>query len=80
MRGVEWNPDPIFQQYHSGWNYDASRETLYIKIRHRTRGETIRILHTDPAAEAGPEIQAPGQPEPEIEPETAENAETAPSE
>lgn len=80
MRGVEWNPDPIFQQYHSGWNYDAARETLYIKIRHRTRGETIRILHTDPAAEAGPEIQAPGQPEPEIEPETAENAETAPSE
>ena len=52
MRGMEWNPDPAFQQYHSGWSYDADGQTLYIKIRHRTRRETVRILHTQAAATA----------------------------
>ena len=50
MRGIKWNGDPAFQRYHSGWNYDEANETLYVKIRHRSTTETIRILHYDPEA------------------------------
>ena len=54
MNGIRWNGDPNFQRYYAGWNYDEANETLYVKIRHRTVTETIRILHYDPDAAASP--------------------------
>ena len=75
MRGMEWNPDPAFQQYHSGWSYDATGQTLYIKIRHRTRRETVRILHTQAAAAAA----QPQTPAAEAE-ASQENTEAPPGE
>lgn len=48
MNGIRWNGDPNFQRYYAGWYYDEANETLYIKIRHRVKTETIRILYYDP--------------------------------
>lgn len=48
MNGIRWNGDPNFQRYYAGWYYDEVNETLYIKIRHRVKTETIRILYYDP--------------------------------
>ena len=49
MNGIRWNGDPNFQRYYAGWYYDKANETLYMKIRHRKKTETIRILYYDPA-------------------------------
>lgn len=48
MNGIRWNGDPNFQRYYAGWYYDEVNETLYVKIRHRVKTETIRILYYDP--------------------------------
>ena len=41
MFDTEWKTDPQFQNYYSGWFYNRSTETLYMKIRHRTELEDI---------------------------------------
>ncbi|MDC7223883.1 MAG: hypothetical protein PQJ60_09095 [Spirochaetales bacterium] len=51
LHGIRWKSDRSFQLYSDGWLYDKSKNTLYVKIRHRRATETIRILHYDPAAE-----------------------------
>ena len=48
MNGIRWNGDPNFQRYYAGWYYDQANETLYLKIRHRVKTETIRILYYEP--------------------------------
>jgi hypothetical protein len=48
MHDIRWKSDPSFQRYSDGWLYDASKNTLYVKIRHRRGTETIRVLHYDP--------------------------------
>ncbi len=48
MNGIRWNGDPNFQRYYAGWYYDQANETLYMKIRHRVKTETIRILYYEP--------------------------------
>jgi len=48
MNGIRWNGDPNFQRYYAGWYYDEKNETLYLKIRHRVKTETIRILYYEP--------------------------------
>ena len=52
MNGIRWNGDPNFQRYYAGWFYDEVNETLYVKIRHRAKTETLRILYYDPDAAA----------------------------
>jgi len=54
MNGIRWNGDQNFQRYYAGWFYDETAETLYIKIRHRVKTETIRILYYEPDAEPSP--------------------------
>ena len=54
MNGIRWNGDPNFQRYYAGWFYDEVSQTLFIKIRHRTKTESIRILYYDPDAPAAP--------------------------
>ncbi len=51
MHGIRWKSDRSFQRYSDGWLYDASKNTLYVKIRHRRATQTIRILHYNPDAE-----------------------------
>lgn len=58
MNGIKWNGDPNFQRYYAGWFYDTGTETLFIKIRHRTKTETIRILYYDPDAAPASETDA----------------------
>ncbi|MCK5736928.1 MAG: hypothetical protein KAH21_10635, partial [Spirochaetaceae bacterium] len=48
MNGIRWNGDPNFQRYYAGWYYDQINEILYLKIRHRQKTETIRILYYEP--------------------------------
>ncbi len=48
MNGIRWNGDPNFQRYYAGWYYDQASETLYVKIRHKEKTETIRILYYEP--------------------------------
>ena len=48
MNGIRWNGDPNFQRYYGGWYYNEKNETLYIKIRHKRKNETIRILYYTP--------------------------------
>ncbi len=48
MNGIRWNGDPNFQRYYAGWYYDQANETLYLKIRHRVKTETVRILYYEP--------------------------------
>jgi hypothetical protein len=55
MNGIRWNGDPNFQRYYAGWYYDEVNETLYIKIRHRVKTETIRILYYEPETAPAPE-------------------------
>ena len=62
LLGINWNPDPIFQYYYSGWYYDQKNQSLYIKIRHSRAKEEIRLYYppkpipsekTEPTEEAG---------------------------
>ena len=66
LLGYVWNADHRFQQYFSGWWYDRSNQTLFIKIRHRQRKEEVLIYTEKPAA-----------PEPEPAEEPAEGSETS---
>ncbi len=45
MQGIEWFQDPQFQRNYAGWYYEDATKTCYIKISHRTRTETIRLLY-----------------------------------
>lgn len=49
LLGYKWNADHRFLQYFSGWWYDRDSQTLYVKIRHRTRTEEILIYTEKPA-------------------------------
>lgn len=48
MHGTKWPSDPNFQRYSDGWVYDKTRETLYVKLKHRVDNERIRILYYNP--------------------------------
>ena len=50
MHGIRWKSDRSFQRYSDGWLYDETKNTLYVKIRHRRATETIRVLHYNPNA------------------------------
>ncbi len=52
MHDIRWKSDRNFQRYSDGWLYDETKNTLYVKIKHRQITETIRILHYDPNAGA----------------------------
>jgi hypothetical protein len=42
----DWRSDPQYERSDSsGWNYNASDQTLFIKMRHRTADERIRIFY-----------------------------------
>jgi hypothetical protein len=42
----DWSSTPQYERSDSsGWNYVASEQTLYIKMRHRTAEERIRIFY-----------------------------------
>jgi hypothetical protein len=43
LYGQQWRNDPRFQEYGSGWFYDANTRSLYIKLAHRTNTEVITI-------------------------------------
>lgn len=45
MFDIPWRGDPRFQAYSSGWFYEPSSETLYVKITHRTETEQIVIQY-----------------------------------
>jgi len=55
LLGIDWKGDPIFQYYYSGWYYDQSTSTLYIKLRHRTERETIEIYYSRPVPAEEPQ-------------------------
>jgi hypothetical protein len=48
MFGIRWNTDPYFQNYSSGWAYDADTKTLYVKIRHRAERERMVLSYVRP--------------------------------
>ncbi len=41
--GIPWKSDPLFQNYTSGWVYEAETQTLFMKITHRTVRERVVI-------------------------------------
>lgn len=45
MNGIQWYQDANFQRYYGGLSYNPETETLYIKIRHESRKELIRIVY-----------------------------------
>ncbi len=58
LHDIRWKSDPRFQKYSDGWVYDSVNKTLYVKIKHRVTGETVRIqfnpAETEPPAENPP--------------------------
>ncbi|MDC7218354.1 MAG: hypothetical protein PQJ59_00330 [Spirochaetales bacterium] len=62
MHGIRWKSDGSFQRYSDGWLYDGSKNTLYVKIRHRRATETLRVLHYDPNSEETEEVVATEEP------------------
>lgn len=44
LHTIPWNTDPRFQRWSEGWSYTEETGTLYIKIKHRTFDEAIRLL------------------------------------
>jgi hypothetical protein len=43
--GIRWVSDPQFQIYSSGWLYDETSKTLYVKITHSRVGETLILSY-----------------------------------
>lgn len=43
MFGVQWGSVPQFEQYASGWAYQKSTQTLFIKLQHRSQDETVTL-------------------------------------
>ena len=44
IHNITLRPDRNFQQYHAGWYHEPDKRLLFIKIQHRNRRETIRII------------------------------------
>ena len=55
MHGIPWKSDPEFQIYSDGWVYDSLRRALFVKIRHRSELQSIRIIRRPAASSAAPE-------------------------
>lgn len=51
LHNIRWKSDPRFQRYSDGWVYNSISKTLYIKVKHRSEKERIRILFTPPKPE-----------------------------
>ena len=45
LLGLNWNPDPVFYRYYSGWYYDEKTQSLYIKIRNKVENEEITLFY-----------------------------------
>ncbi len=43
LHTIKWNTDPLFQRYSDGWLYDAEQDTLFLKIKHLTTDEAVRL-------------------------------------
>ena len=61
MHGIPWKSDPEFQIYSDGWVYDSLRRALFVKIRHRSELQSIRIIRRPAASSAVPETAAPAE-------------------
>lgn len=49
--GLKYHTDPRFESYNSsGYSYDKTTKTLFIKSRHKSNPEIIRILYNTPLA------------------------------
>ncbi len=59
MQGIDWNSDPHFQRYYTGWRYDENTQTLYVKILHRARTEVIRLYYYDEEGDSGKKEETP---------------------
>lgn len=54
---MAFRTDPRFETYNSsGYVYQADKQTLLLKSRHRSEIETIRLIYTDNAVEKSAEI------------------------
>jgi hypothetical protein len=45
MHGIPWKSDPQYFQYSDGWAYDEGRQTLFLKITHRSEQEEIVLSY-----------------------------------
>ena len=57
LLGINWNPDPIFQYYYSGWYYDENSRSLLVKLKHRQERE--EVILTYPARTQAPAVPTP---------------------
>ena len=44
IHNIALRPDRNFEQYHAGWYHDPDKRLLFIKIQHKSKRETIRII------------------------------------
>jgi len=42
--GINWVSDPSFERYTSGWVYQKDTNTFFLKLKHKTELEEIKIL------------------------------------
>ena len=83
MHGQSWGSDSRFESFSSsGYRHSASEGVIYLRLRHRTDRETIRILTSPPNAPAPAPAPAPvaerapepEEPPPQEEPQPQEEA------
>lgn len=58
LHDIRWKSDPRFQRYSDGWAYNSISKTLYIKVKHRSEKELIRIFFNSPT----PDVTTPTSP------------------